>query len=129
MDDDLRILARQLFDNPGQQPGHERLRTSDVDQPRGRVRKEFDVTRALLELIEYRGGAPKQGLRIEGRCDTTWIAVEETHAKNVIEIGDRARYSWLRHRKLLRRLPHAAAFHDGRKNMEVANSQPTSEAA
>jgi hypothetical protein len=36
----------------------------------------------------------------------------------VLEIGDRPRYGRLRHRELLRRLPHTTAFHDGRKNLE-----------
>lgn len=68
-----------------------------------------------------------EGAAIGGRLDALRRAVEETHAKRMLEVGDGLRHDRLRDGEPLRRLGHAPRLGDGEKDVQVAQLDATAD--
>ena len=55
--------------------------------------------------------------------------IEQPDAKRTFHVPDYFGYRRLRHRKMLRRLRHAAPMHDGQKNVKIAQFEPAPDTA
>jgi hypothetical protein len=71
---------------------------------------------------------PQQRAPIGGRFRALRRAVEETHAKCVLEVGNRLRHHRVRDGQAIGRARHAAGLHHRQKDMQVAQLEPAADA-
>ena len=85
-----------------------------------------DVLDSLLDLVEGSYAPFEQRVAVLRRFDALRVAVEETHADRLFQLGDRSGNGGLGCVEERGRLAHAASLHNGRQNVEVMQLDPTS---
>jgi hypothetical protein len=65
---------------------------------------------------------------VDRRHDALRASIKETDGERLLEVGNDLRNRGLRDAELGRRLGHAAASHDGEKDLQVPEAQPPAEA-
>ena len=88
----------------------------------------LDVAYALTKLIEHNTAAFEQRVRIQGWFDASGAAIEQAHAKRVLQPAYRFRNRGLRHRQTVCRFRHASRLNDGDQNMEIPQLEATADA-
>src|SRR6202008_3449897 len=80
-------------------------------------------------LVKGREAALEESMAIDRRLDSLRTTVEQFDPDSVLEIGDHLRHAGLRYTEMRGRLGHAAALHDGEKEMQIAQPQAAADLA
>ena len=95
---------------------------------RRRVGQEFDCFDALSQLVEDDNAVLEQRFAIDCRLRAVAVAIKQTHAEHMFEIGDDFRNDRLGDGEMLGRPGHAALLHDGEQDMKVPQSDAATDA-
>ena len=95
MQGDSRISARHLCDDRREQSCGHAFGAAKTKLPCHRVREEAEFIRNLPQLVEYCDGALQEGLSIFGWDKPFRSAVEKTHAKRLLGLGNGFRHGRL----------------------------------
>src|SRR5688572_33143320 len=82
-----------------------------------------ELLHALPQLVENGEAALDQRASEQGRFETLWGAVEQTHAERTLQIGNGFRYHRSGDRKALGCLRHAPLLDDRQEHLQVAQLQ------
>src|SRR5262249_50165535 len=104
--------TREPIDHSRNETRSHRLGAPNADLSGRWVGQELDLFDPLPQVVERGDGPFEQSTAIQCGLDALGSAIEETDAERVLDVGDRLRYSRLRHRELRRCLPHATALRD-----------------
>src|SRR5262245_30096537 len=128
MKHDVWVALREPINNGRNKARSQYRAASDPQFSGSRIGQKYDILDALTELIEHGGAALRQGGAIDGRLGTVTVAFKQTHAEDVLKVRDCLRYDRPRNGKSLRCKRQTLVLHDRQENMEVVQSDTTTDA-
>jgi hypothetical protein len=110
---DARIAPREPIDDRKAKARCQQGIASDSNFPSRRVGEKLDVLQALSQIIKYGYSTIEQRAPVLGWFHALTVAIEQAHAKRMLQFRNRSRNDRLNSVQVFRRLPHAAGLHNG----------------
>src|ERR1044072_2104622 len=129
LQDDARILRCKFLEDRLQDRGGDGFRTPDPYFANCWIGEEFKLLDPLPEFVERRHAAPFERRAARGHVDAAWPAIQQLHAKSMLQVCNDLRYGRLRDSQLLCGFRHAAETYDRREHVEIAQTDTAADLA